>query len=167
MTGSIPSGGGATPTAATASLSGVVKLDSGVDISGFSSEFEKRVAAMAADFKTKTGKTLYSYWSDKVTNYLESEISPNGYLLNLASDEYFKLIDSKNFQRKILHFKFFQTKGKDLKSVPTFSKQARGSMARFVIETNAKSIADLQKFKEEGYSINEKLSDANTLVFVR
>ena len=58
MTGSIPSGGGATPTAATASLSGVVKLDSGVDISGFSSEFEKRVAAMAADFKTKTGKTL-------------------------------------------------------------------------------------------------------------
>ena len=67
----------------------------------------------------------------------------------------------------ILHFKFFQTKGKDLKSVPTFSKQARGSMARFVIETNAKSIADLQKFSEDGYSINEKLSDANTLVFVR
>ena len=58
MSGSIPSGGGATPTAATASLSGVVKLDSGVDVSGFSSEFEKRVAAMAADFKTKTGKTL-------------------------------------------------------------------------------------------------------------
>jgi GH24 family phage-related lysozyme (muramidase) len=58
MTGSVPSGGGATPTAATASLSGVVKLDSGVDISGFSSEFEKRVASMAADFKTKTGKTL-------------------------------------------------------------------------------------------------------------
>ena len=118
-------------------------------------------------YKTQKGKTLYSYWSDKVTNYLESEISPNGYLLNLASDEYFKLIDSKNFQRKILHFKFFQTKGKELKSIPTFSKQARGSMARFVIETNAKSIADLQKFKEEGYSINEKLSDANTLVFVR
>ena len=40
-------------------------------------------------------------------------------------------------------------------------------MARFVIESNAKSIADLQKFKEEGYSFNEKLSDANTLVFVR
>ena len=58
MSGSVPSGGGATPTAATASLSGVVKVDSGVDISGFSSEFEKRVATMAADFKLKTGKTL-------------------------------------------------------------------------------------------------------------
>ena len=118
-------------------------------------------------YKTKTGKTLYSYWSDTVTKNLESEISPNGYLLNLASDEYFKLIDSKNFQRKILHFKFFQTKGKELKTIPTFSKQARGSMARFGIESKAKSIADLQKFSEDGYSINEKLSDANTLVFVR
>ena len=118
-------------------------------------------------YKTKTGKTLYSYWSDTITKNLESEISPNGYLLNLASDEYFKLINSKNLQRKILHFKFFQSKGKDLKSIPTFSKQARGCMARFVIETNPKSIADLQKFEAEGYSFNKKLSDANTLVFVR
>jgi GH24 family phage-related lysozyme (muramidase) len=58
MSGSVPSGGGAAPTATTASLSGVVKTDSGVDLSGFSSEFEKRVATMAADFKAKTGKTL-------------------------------------------------------------------------------------------------------------
>ncbi|MFA9219842.1 MAG: YaaA family protein [Sediminibacterium sp.] len=118
-------------------------------------------------YKTKSGKTLYSYWSDTVTKNLESEISPSGYLLNLASDEYFKLIDTKNFNREILYFKFFQAKGNELKSIPTFSKQARGSMARFVIESNAKSIADLQKFKEEGYSFNEKLSDENTLVFVR
>ena len=122
---------------------------------------------VGTSYKTKSGKTLYSYWSDAVTKNLESEISSNGYLLNLASDEYFKLIDSKNFQRKTLHFKFFQEKGKELKSIPTFSKQARGSMARFVIESNAKSIADLQKFEAEGYSFNKKLSDENTLVFVR
>jgi hypothetical protein len=118
-------------------------------------------------YKTKSGKTLYSYWSEAVSKNLENEIAPKGYLLNLASDEYFKLIDQKNFNRKIIHFKFFQTKGKELKSIPTFSKQARGSMARFVIESNAKSIADLQKFTEEGYSFNQKLSDENTLVFVR
>ena len=58
-------------------------------------------------------------------------------------------------------------KGKEMKSIPTFSKQARGSMARFVIESNAKSIETLKQFKEEGYSFNEKLSDENTLVFVR
>jgi len=60
MKDSVPSAsGGATQTAAAGgSLSGVVKLDSGVDIGGFATEFEKRVAAMAADFKSKTGKTL-------------------------------------------------------------------------------------------------------------
>jgi cytoplasmic iron level regulating protein YaaA (DUF328/UPF0246 family) len=118
-------------------------------------------------YKTKSGQTLYSYWSKAVSKNLENEIAPKGYLLNLASDEYFKLIDTKNFNREILYFKFFQAKGKELKSIPTFSKQARGSMARFVIESNAKSIADLQKFKEDGYSFKEKLSNDNTLVFVR
>lgn len=118
-------------------------------------------------YKTKTGKTLYAYWSETVTKQIETEIAPKGFLLNLASDEYFKLIDTKNFNRKILHFKFFQSKGKELKSIPTFSKQARGSMARFVIESNAKSMETLKQFKEEGYSFNEKLSDDNTLVFVR
>ena len=60
MKDSVPSAsGGATQTAAAGgSLSSVVKLDSGVDIGGFATEFEKRVAMMAADFKLKTGKTL-------------------------------------------------------------------------------------------------------------
>jgi cytoplasmic iron level regulating protein YaaA (DUF328/UPF0246 family) len=118
-------------------------------------------------YKTKSGKSLYSYWSEAVSKNLEKEISSKGYLLNLSSYEYFKLIDTKNFNRKILHFKFFQSKGKELKSIPTFSKQARGSMARFVIETCPKSVIDLQKFNAEGYSFNEKLSNENTLVFVR
>ena len=39
-------------------LSGVATLQSGVDTSGLNPEFEKRLAAMAADFKAKTGKSL-------------------------------------------------------------------------------------------------------------
>ncbi len=48
--GGAPSGGG--------SLASLVKTQPGVDMSNFQSEFEKRVAAMAADFKAKTGKSL-------------------------------------------------------------------------------------------------------------
>jgi len=60
MTEQAPAGtGGPTKTAAGGgSLSTVVKTQSGVDLGGFATEFEKRVAAMAADFKVKTGKTL-------------------------------------------------------------------------------------------------------------
>jgi hypothetical protein len=118
-------------------------------------------------YKTKSGQTLYSYWSETVSRNLENEISPKGFLLNLASDEYFKLIDTKNFNREIIQFKFLQLKGKELKNVPTFSKQARGSMARFIIETQPKSVKDLQKFDKETYSFNTNLSNEKTLVFVR
>jgi cytoplasmic iron level regulating protein YaaA (DUF328/UPF0246 family) len=118
-------------------------------------------------YKTKAGLTLYKYWSSLVTRQLESDIDKNGYLLNLASDEYFKLIDQKNFGRKTIHFKFLQQKGKELKSVPTFSKQARGSMARFVIQTNPKSIKDLQVFNLDKYKFNSELSTEDTLAFVR
>jgi hypothetical protein len=58
MSGSIPSASGAAPAAVGGSLSSLVKTEPGVDLSGFSSEFEKRVAIMAADFKAKTGKAL-------------------------------------------------------------------------------------------------------------
>lgn len=39
-------------------LSGAATIQSGVDVSGLNPDFEKRVAAMAADFKAKTGKPL-------------------------------------------------------------------------------------------------------------
>ena len=45
-------------TAPAGGLSGVATLQSGVDVSGLNPEFEKRLAAMAADFKAKTGKAL-------------------------------------------------------------------------------------------------------------
>ncbi|MFM2315791.1 MAG: peroxide stress protein YaaA [Bacteroidota bacterium] len=118
-------------------------------------------------YKTKAGKTLYSYWSETVTKQLETEIAPKGFLLNLASDEYFKLVDQKNFNRKIIHFKFLQKSGGDWKSIPTFSKQARGAMARFVIQSNPKSIEDLQAFNLEDYKFSKSQSTEDTLVFRR
>jgi len=52
-----PSGPTAQAPAAPSSLSSVVSVSSGVEMK-FNSEFEKRLAAMAADFKEKTGKKL-------------------------------------------------------------------------------------------------------------
>ena len=40
------------------SLASSVTTQSGVDLSGFNTEFEKRVSTMAADFKAKMGKPL-------------------------------------------------------------------------------------------------------------
>jgi predicted chitinase len=56
-----PSSGGEQSTSASSapsSIKSVATTQSGVDLSGFHPEFEKRVAAMAADFESKTGKKL-------------------------------------------------------------------------------------------------------------
>jgi len=46
------------PTPAPSNLSSVVTLQSGVSVEGMNQTLEQRVAAMASDFKQKTGKTL-------------------------------------------------------------------------------------------------------------
>ncbi len=118
-------------------------------------------------FKTKGGLTLYKYWSSLITESLKREIQEDGYLLNLASDEYFKLVDEKLLNRKIIHFKFLQQKGRELKNIATFSKQARGSMARFIVQSHPKCLEDLKLFNLDGYKFVSELSSADTLVFKR
>jgi predicted chitinase len=48
----------ASKSSSPSSIKSVATTQSGVDLSGFHPEFEKRVAAMAADFEAKTGKKL-------------------------------------------------------------------------------------------------------------
>ena len=60
--------------------------------------------------------------------------------------------DFKNDQYKIISF---------------FAKRARGLMARFAIEQRAKTPADLEAFKLEGYAFAPEVSKPDMLVFRR
>ena len=44
---------------------------------------------------------------------------------------------------------------------------ARGSMVRYMVTHNVKSIDELKKFNELNYKYNEEYSDDNHLVFTR
>ena len=61
---------------------------------------------------------------------------------------------------------------KDIKNgkariVSFYAKQARGAMARFMIEHQLTSRDDLQGFTTGGYAYQHDLSDASTMVFTR
>jgi cytoplasmic iron level regulating protein YaaA (DUF328/UPF0246 family) len=119
-------------------------------------------------YKTQEGISLYQYWSKTVTDYFNARLGKNGVLLNLASDEYSKMIDRKSFQARWVDFKFLQKQSDgSLKNIATFSKQARGSVAKYVIENNIQSAEQAQQFNAEGYSFAKKLSSENEWVFVR
>jgi len=112
-------------------------------------------------------KNLYEYWREKITNQLNSELSDNEPVLNLASNEYFKAIDSKVVKTNVYSANFKQFKNGIYKTIAIFSKKARGMMTRFIIDNNISDISDLKSFNFDGYIYNEDLSSEKELIFTR
>jgi len=112
-------------------------------------------------------KNLYEYWRQKITNQLNSELSDDEPVLNLASNEYFKAIDSKVVKTDIYTANFKQLKNGEYKTIAIFSKKARGMMTRFIIDNNITDINDLKSFNYDGYLFHESLSSKKEFVFTR
>lgn len=123
---------------------------------------------MGRNFEFEHYKNLYEFWTDKVTEQLNSELKKNEMILNLASNEYGKVINRKKLNNPIIDFDFYQIQpdGK-LKTIVVYTKHARGLVVRFCAETQAKTLNDVKAFNLEGYLIDEEKSTHNKLVFVR
>ena len=99
-------------------------------------------------------KNLPAFWKDKVTQQLNEEMVGAGYLLNLASNEYFAAIDIKALEAEIITPQFKDFKDGKLKMISFFAKKARGMMARFVIDQKAESLDDIKAFTTDGYQFS-------------
>ena len=115
----------------------------------------------------KKSPNLYAFWKQKITEALDNELGKKDVLINLASQEYFKVIDTKLLGRRIIDCEFKETKGKSFATVNTYSKLARGKMARFIIDNQIKKADDIQSFDSDGYCLNENLSGTDHFVFTR
>jgi len=122
---------------------------------------------MGTKLKFDTYKNLYEYWKEKVTDFLNKEIENEDFLLNLASQEYFKVIDVKKLEKPVVDVVFKDYKNGVLKVISLYAKIARGLMTRFVIENNIKTKDELKLFNTDGYQYDENLSEENKLVFTR
>ena len=122
---------------------------------------------MGTKMSFDNNKNLYDYWSEKITNQLNLELSQDEPVLNLASNEYFKVIDTKVIKTDIYSANFKQLKNGTYKTIAIFSKKARGMMTRFVVDNNISRINDLKSFNYDGYAYHKGLSTNNELVFCR
>lgn len=122
---------------------------------------------MGTKFPIGKNKNLYAFWQKIITKSLNDELADGELFLNLASNEYFKAIDTKALKVPVItaHFKDF--KNGEYKIISFFAKEARGLMARFVIDTNAQTMDDLKAFNYEGYNYSEPMSSEKELVFIR
>ena len=112
-------------------------------------------------------KNLYSFWKETVTNALNKELKKNELFINLASNEYFSVIDTKKLKVPVITAEFKDYKDGKLKMISFFAKKARGLMVRYIIDNDIETLDDLKGFNYDGYSFDANLSKENTLVFTR
>ena len=123
---------------------------------------------MGTKFATKRGENLYEFWNSIITTELNRSFSSKeDTLLNLASNEYFKSINSSELKTNVITPVFMDKKNGKYKIISFFAKKARGLMTRYVIKNRIEDINDIQNFEEDGYLFNEGMSEYNKPVFCR
>ena len=122
---------------------------------------------MGAKLSFDSNKNLYDYWRKKITEQLNSELADKEPVLNLASNEYFKAIDTKVIKSDVYSANFKQLKNGEFKTIAIFSKKARGMMTRYIIDNNITDITDIKSFDYGGYMFHEELSLDKELIFTR
>ena len=124
---------------------------------------------MGTSLKNKAGKDLYAFWGDKITDSVSKQIAAtkSKFLLNLASNEYFRSVKAKQLSCPVVSPAFKEFKNGKYKIISFFAKKARGTMASWVIRNRVKSIAKLANFNEDGYQFDEESSTEDVPVFLR
>lgn len=122
---------------------------------------------MGTKFPVGDKKNLYEFWREDITKQLNDLLKKEEVLVNCASNEYFKAVDAKKLQAKIITPAFKDKKDGEFKMISFFAKRARGMMSRYIIENRLKNPEDILKFDVDGYKYNKKLSTELEPVFTR
>jgi cytoplasmic iron level regulating protein YaaA (DUF328/UPF0246 family) len=129
---------------------------------------------MGTSLATERGGSLYAWWGDTVAAHLNKlqarEREP--VVVNLASQEYFKVTQAKVGREKVLRARvvdcvFEDWKDGNWKIISFFAKRARGMMARHAIEQRAETPEALVDFHADGYRHAVRASEPDRLVFRR
>ena len=124
---------------------------------------------MGTKLGNEVGSNLYEFWGDKITVALNQQLQNNksAYLVNLASNEYFKAVKPKQLAADVLTPTFKDFKNGQYKIISFFAKKARGAMSAYLIKNKITAVDDIKAFDVDGYSFSKKLSSEKDFVFTR
>jgi uncharacterized protein len=124
---------------------------------------------MGTKLSNAKGSNLYKYWGSDIAQYLNerAEVDGSGVLVNLASEEYFKAVDKKTLQPRIVTCAFEEYKAGQYKIISFMAKRARGMMVRFAVDNRVTKPEQLKDFATDGYVFEPSVSSADKLVFRR
>ena len=123
---------------------------------------------MGTKISINGSKNLYDFWKENVTNSIVNEANENEIIVNLASNEYFSVIDQSLISNTIVNPQFKDFKNGKLKIISFYAKKARGLMTRFLIDNDINSLSDIESFNSSGYMFSQnETSNPLEPVFVR
>lgn len=124
---------------------------------------------MGTKLDNTQGKDLYSFWGEKIASKLNDDMpdDEDSYLVNLASNEYFKAVKKNVLDFEIITPQFLDEKNGKLKIISFYAKKARGLMSKWIIKNRVTSKDELKKFDLEGYYYSEAQSTEKEPVFLR
>ena len=124
---------------------------------------------MGTRLNTAQGSNLYQFWGTQIAELINQRQSSEAQpvVVNLASQEYFKSVDLKHLQARVVECVFEDYKGGKYKIISFHAKHARGLMARYAIEHRLTQPEQLMAFDTNGYAYAPEVSSSNRLVFRR
>jgi len=128
---------------------------------------------MGTRLATPAGDTLYAYWRNRVTALLAEDLAESPgppVLLNLASTEYFGVVDTGTLGAKVISPRFLDAPQSDpsaLKVISFSAKRARGAMASWLVRERIRSPRKLPEFTGLGYTYDADRSTSTEPTFIR
>ncbi|MDK9705820.1 MAG: peroxide stress protein YaaA [Desulforhopalus sp.] len=124
---------------------------------------------MATPLAIDSNQNLYQYWRDPVTEILKADLAKDNErtLIILASTEYAKLVDKKEFSGAIITISFKERQQGRYRTIPVYAKRARGLMVHYVISKRISDPLLLRDFREDGYGYCATESTEREWVFCR
>ena len=124
---------------------------------------------MRTKLPIRTKKNLYEFWGDSITDRLIGQLAStkSDVMVNLASSEYFKAINFKKLNARVIEPVFMDLKNGEYKVLFAYAKLARGYMTGYILRNQLKDPDGLKNFNVGGYLFSEALSEGNRWVFTR
>ena len=113
------------------------------------------------------GANLYKFWGSAITEKLNEQLGDSELLLNLASNEYFKSVQIKSLDAKVVTPVFKDWKNGEYKLISFYAKKARGAMSAWVLKNKVDCLEGLTRFDSDGYKYSKELSDELNPVYLR
>ena len=122
---------------------------------------------MGIKFKVGNSRDLYHFWSEILTQNIENQLNDlnTDVIVNLASVEYFKVLDLSKLGVRIITPSFYNHRNGKYQMISFWAKKARGMMTRFIMENQIENPEYLEGF-DMGYFYDKDQSKIDRPVFI-